>query len=220
MDQWGREAPLMKESTLNRADLLTLAPVLRHSLGSSRNVLPFRQLIDGGRSLIVNLALPHHDARRLFGCLFTVGMESAALSCADSPSDNRGAPHHLILDEFSQFTAQSEQSLTRMLSETRKYGLYCVMAHQNWSQASERLKGALQNVGIEMILKSGRMDAEYSAKVLGSVNPMEVKHLVQDESAEVSGVTDLADLVVVGDADGADQNGPAGGSGGAVLICR
>ena len=86
-----------------------------------------------------------------------------------------------MIDEFSQFMAQSEQSLTRMLSETRKYGLFCVMAHQNWTQASERLKGALQNVGIEMILKSGRMDAEYSARVLGSVDPMEVKHLVEDE---------------------------------------
>jgi hypothetical protein len=58
------------------------------------------------------------------------------------------------------------------------------MAHQNWTQANERLKGALQNVGIEMILKSGRMDAEYSARVLGSVDPMEVKHLVEDERAE------------------------------------
>jgi hypothetical protein len=71
-----------------------------------------------------------------------------------------------------------------MLSETRKYGLFCVMAHQNWTQASDGLKGALQNVGIEMILKSGRMDAEYSARVLGSVDPMEVKHLVADERAE------------------------------------
>lgn len=58
------------------------------------------------------------------------------------------------------------------------------MAHQNWTQASERLKGALQNVGIEMILKSGRMDAEYSARILGSVDPMQVKHLVQDDKAE------------------------------------
>jgi hypothetical protein len=182
MDQWGREASLMKESTLNRADLLTLSPVLRYSLGSTENRLSFRELIDSGRSLIVNLALPHHDARRLFGCLLTVGMESAALSRAD----NRTArvPHHLMIDEFSQFMAQSEQSLTRMLSETRKYGLFCVMAHQNWTQASDRLKGALQNVGIEMILKSGRMDAEYSARVLGSVDPMEVKHLVEDERAE------------------------------------
>src|SRR3954466_10522335 len=182
MDQWGRDEAHMKESTLNRADLLTLSPVLRHSLGSSDNRLSFREMIDSGRSLIVNLALPHHDARHLFGCLLTVGMENAALARADNLTER--VPHHLIIDEFSQFMAQSETALTRMLSETRKYELFCVMAHQNWSQASERLKGALQNVGIEAILKSGRMDAEYSARILGSVNPMEVKHTVDDDKAE------------------------------------
>jgi hypothetical protein len=35
-----------------------------------------------------------------------------------------------------------------------------------------------------MIMKSGRMDAEYSARVLGSVDPMEIKHLVEDDKAE------------------------------------
>jgi hypothetical protein len=182
MDNWGRDEAHMKESTLNRADLLTLSPVLRHSLGSTDNRLSFRDLIDSGRSLIVNLALPHHDARHLFGCLLTVGMESAALARADNLTQR--VPHHLVIDEFSQFMAQSETALTRMLSETRKYQLFCVMAHQNWTQASERLKGALQNVGIEMILKSGRMDAEYSARILGSVDPMQVKHLVEDDKAE------------------------------------
>jgi Type IV secretion-system coupling protein DNA-binding domain len=182
MDNWGRDEAHMKESTLNRADLLTLSPVLRHSLGATENRLSFRELIDSGRSLIVNLALPHHDARHLFGCLLTVGMESAALARADNLTER--VPHHLVIDEFSQFMAQSETALTRMLSETRKYGLFCVMAHQNWTQASERLKGALQNVGIEMILKSGRMDAEYSARILGSVDPMQVKHIVEDEKAE------------------------------------
>jgi hypothetical protein len=182
MDQWGRDEAHMKESTLNRADLLTLSPVLRNSLGSTDNRLSFRELIDSGRSLIVNLALPHHDARHLFGCLLTVGMESAALARADNLTQR--VPHHLVIDEFSQFMAQSETALTRMLSETRKYGLFCVMAHQNWTQASERLKGALQNVGIEMILKSGRMDAEYSARILGSVDPMQVKHMVEDDKAE------------------------------------
>jgi hypothetical protein len=109
-------------------------------------------------------------------------MESAALARADNTGER--VPHHLMIDEFSQFMAQSETALTRMLSETRKYQLFCVMAHQNWTQASERLKGALQNVGIEMILKSGRMDAEYSARILGSVDPMKVKHLVEDSKAE------------------------------------
>ncbi|MEE4595776.1 DUF87 domain-containing protein [Streptomyces sp. DSM 41524] len=185
MDQWGRDAPLMKESTLNRADLLTLSPILRHALGSKRNVLDFRRLIDLGTSLIVNLAVASPDTRRLFGCLLTVGMETAALSRANLRATQRSrTPHVLILDEFSQFMAQSEESLTRMLSETRKYNLFCVMAHQNWSQASDRLKGALQNVGLEVILKAGRPDAEHSARLFGTVDPDAIKHTVSDETAE------------------------------------
>jgi hypothetical protein len=181
MDQWGREAPLMKESTLNRADLLTLTPLLRYSLGNPHNTLDFRRILDRGISVIINLAFPYPDARRLLGCLLTVGMESAALSRANTASANRGPTHHLLLDEFSQFTAQSETALTRMLSETRKYGLFCVMAHQNWSQADERLRGALQNAGLEFIFKAGRLDAEYSARLLGWVNPMDIKHQVPEE---------------------------------------
>ncbi|WP_308380017.1 helicase HerA domain-containing protein [Streptomyces sp. ISL-43] len=185
MDQWGRDAPLMKESTLNRADLLTLSPILRYALGHERNVLDFRSLIDSGTSLIVNLAVASPDARRLFGCLLTVGMETAALSRANVRAAGSGrVPHFLILDEFSQFMAQSEESLTRMLSETRKYNLFCVMAHQNWSQASDRLKGALQNVGLEVVLKAGRPDAEHSARLFGTVDPDAVKHIVTDDAAE------------------------------------
>ncbi|MFD3472879.1 type IV secretory system conjugative DNA transfer family protein [Streptomyces sp. NPDC058682] len=185
MDQWGREAPLMKESTLNRADLLTLSPVLRYALGNERNVLDFRRLIDSGTSLIVNLAIASPDARRLFGCLLTVGMETAALSRANLRAATAArTPHILMLDEFSQFMAQSEESLTRMLSETRKYKLFCVMAHQNWSQASERLRGALQNVGMEVILKAGRPDAEHSARLFGTVDPDAIKHVVANEAAE------------------------------------
>src|SRR5512135_3253960 len=153
LDAWGRDAAVMKESTLNRADLLTLSPLLRAGLSAPDNALNFRHILDTGTSLIVNLALSSPDTRRLLGCLLTVGMEAAALSRADLPTGRR-LPHYLLLDEFSQFLAQSEESLTRMLSETRKYNLFCVMAHQNWSQASDRLKGALQNVGLEVILKA------------------------------------------------------------------
>src|SRR5512144_1572236 len=113
-------------------------------------------------------------------------MEAAALSRAGQRRFAGTPPrrsHHLLIDEFSQFMAHSEESLTRMLSETRKYGLFCVMAHQNWSQASDRLKGALQNVGLEVILKAGRADAEYSSHLLGAVDPMSVKHTVEDEDA-------------------------------------
>jgi hypothetical protein len=70
-----------------------------------------------------------------------------------------------------------------MLSQTRKYGLHLVMAHQTWSQASERLKGAMQNCGIETVFRLGRFDAEYQAAVLLRPNPLLVKHEVADTQA-------------------------------------
>jgi hypothetical protein len=89
----------------------------------------------------------------------------------------------VILDEFADFVAQSEGALSKMLSQTRKFGLFLVMAHQTWSQASERLRGAVQNAGIEVVFRLGRTDAEYSAGTLARVSGEAIKHVVADERA-------------------------------------
>ncbi len=170
-------------STVRRIALLIFDPVLKFSLVQRESLLDFREILDGNRSLIINLAIHNPEARRLFGCLLTVGAEHGALSRSELPEESRFNSHHLIIDEFSEFTAQSEEALTRMLSQTRKYGLFLVMAHQTWSQASERLRGALQNVGVEVTFKLGREDAERSALMLGRVDPNVVKHQVADAAA-------------------------------------
>src|SRR5512142_117365 len=101
LDAWGRDAAVMKESTLNRADLLTLSPLLRAGLGAADNALDFRHVLDSGTSLLINLAIPYPDTRRLLGCLLTVGMEAAALSRSDVATRARRTTHHLLIDEFS-----------------------------------------------------------------------------------------------------------------------
>jgi hypothetical protein len=70
-----------------------------------------------------------------------------------------------------------------MLSQTRKYGLYLGLAHQFWGQANQYLQEALQNTGIKVVFNVGRMDAEYTAKELGRIDPLQVKHEVADEYA-------------------------------------
>jgi len=72
-----------------------------------------------------------------------------------------------------------------MLSQTRKFGLFLVMAHQTWSQASSRLHGALQNVGVEVVFRLGREDAEHAAKVLGRVTPKSVSRREEQETEGV-----------------------------------
>lgn len=185
-----REQADQAGAALRRAHLLTFAPVLKYSLGQTDLALDFRTLMDTGTSLVVNLALADAEARRLFGCLLTVMAEQAAESRAELPVGQRFGSHHLVIDEFSEFSAQSEAALSRMLSQTRKYGLFVVMAHQTWSQASERFRGALANVGIEIAFRLGRADAEYTAKLLGRVDPRTVR---QDSSSTASESAGMAE---------------------------
>ena len=189
-DQYGRlslrEQADQAGAALRRAHLLTFAPVLKYSLGQPETVIDWRTLLDSGTSCIINLALADAEARRLFGCLLTVFAEHAALARADrSPPQRARLPsHHLVIDEFSQFSAQSAEAFARMLSETRKYGLHLVYAHQTWSQVTDpKLRGATQNAGIEIGFRQGRSDAEYSALLFGRADPEAVKHTVTDSDA-------------------------------------
>ncbi|MGE0229246.1 MAG: type IV secretory system conjugative DNA transfer family protein [Dehalococcoidia bacterium] len=177
-DRWGREAAVMTESTLRRVFLLTFSPPLRHALGATENALDLRGCMDRGTSLIFNLGGLDEDSQRLLGCLLTVGFEVAALSRAEVPEAER-RPYHLLIDEFSQFSAQSEGSLARVLSLARKYALSLTLAHQTWSQVSARLEGALQNA-VEIAFRLGRSDAEWAAPRFGRYDPYAVKHEVAD----------------------------------------
>jgi uncharacterized protein DUF87 len=167
-------------SVLRRAALLTDLPVLRYSFAQPENRLPFRKIMDAGQSVIINLALRELEASRLLGCLITVGYEQAALARADAAVRRT---HHLIVDEFHSFTTQSAQAFASMLSQSRKFGLYLCAAHQFWGQANQHLQEALQNTGIEVVFNVGRTDAEYTTKQLGRIDPLQVKHEVEDEYA-------------------------------------
>jgi hypothetical protein len=165
-DRWGREQPTMLESTLRRVFLLTFSPTLRYSLGQPTNALDFRRFLDTGTSVLFNLGGLDEATQQFLGCLLTVGFETAALSRANQPAPQR-RPYHLVLDEFSQFSATSEQALARVLSLCRKYGLFLTLAHQTWSQLSSRLAGALQNT-VEIAFRLGHDDAVWAAPRFGS----------------------------------------------------
>ncbi|MDQ2784742.1 MAG: type IV secretory system conjugative DNA transfer family protein, partial [Chloroflexota bacterium] len=185
LDRWGaREQAMYLESTLRRAFLLSFSPVLRYSLGQTENRLgPFRARMDRGQSLIVNLALPDPDARRLLGSLLTVFMEQGAMQRADAGPAQRGRRHTLILDEFAAVSAQSGTALTHILEQCRKFGLGLVLANQSGGQLDQRMKSALQNVGTTIVFRLGREDAEDAARSIGAADPTRIKHEGSDHAA-------------------------------------
>lgn len=183
-DHWDeRERMTLRGSTMRRLFLLLYSPILRHALGAQDNLLEYRSILDRQQSLIVNLAIQDPDTKRLFGCLLTVFAEQGALSRADLPASERYGTHYLLLDEFHQWVAQSAEALAAMLSQTRKYRLFTVLAHQTRDQVPERMRGALQNVEVSVTFRTGREDAEQQAKIVGNVDPLSVKHKVNDEDA-------------------------------------
>lgn len=172
-DALGRRANLLNESTLRRAFLLTFTPALRFALSQRENRLQFRALMDRGVSLLANLGGLDPDTQRMLGCLFTVGVEEAALSREDIPEPSR-RPYTLVVDEFSQFSAQSQAALERVLALTRKYGLSLIVANQTLSQTGRRLEGALQNA-VQVVFRLGREDAAAIAPRLFAPDPYRLK---------------------------------------------
>jgi len=159
-------------SVLRRARQLTFLRVLRYGLGQRDLVLNFRRIMDRQQSVILNLSRLPDDARRLIGCFLTVGAEYGAKS---RPLGSPGT-HHLLMDEFQNYSTNSGTTMAHILSETRKFNLFAVLAHQTWGQLDSRLISGLQNVGVEVTFKLGYQDAHQSAGIIGEVDPLAVKH--------------------------------------------
>jgi hypothetical protein len=154
-DMWGRGFTI--ESVLNKVTAFTLNPHLRRCLGTTRNTLDFRHLMDAGKVLIVNLGDCDDETRRLIGSLITTGLEQAATT----RSVNR--PHfYLYLDEFQDFCANDggAKTLAQILSECRKYNLHLHLAHQTLGQIQSRVESALGNVGIKIAFALDYEDAK------------------------------------------------------------
>jgi hypothetical protein len=175
-DRWGREAPLLRESTLNKVAAFTFNPLLRRVLGQKQNHLDLRQVMDEGKVLLVDLGRCDGETRSLLGSLLVTSLEQAAASRHDLPPEKR-RPFYAYIDEFHDFAANagSVKTLSHVLAESRKLGVHLTLAHQTLSQLDRQLIGALGNVHTKILFGLSRQDAELFAREAGQINPTAVK---------------------------------------------
>jgi hypothetical protein len=152
----------MIESTARRLQLLTFHPMLRASLGAAENLLDFARLMDEGISVIHDTGGLDPETQRFLCCLLAVGYEAAAMSRARLPEHKR-RPHHLYLEEFPQYVATNEESLSNMLAQTRKFALYVTLLNQVNVQIGKKLQGAMGNIGVEIAFRLNADDAREAA---------------------------------------------------------
>jgi hypothetical protein len=191
--QWGALKPneQMQQggAAMRRILLLTDDHVLKYSLGQDEQAIDFRTILDEGKSMIVRLNLDGAGVQELLGALLTSMAVRGAKSRGQIEAGQRQGTHMLMLDEFPLFTTKSSRDFSRMLSETRKFGLFVVLAHQEWGQI-EDLRHALQNCGMAIVFRMGDLDAPLAARMLERVETRSESVAVDESTRETEGMAE------------------------------
>lgn len=165
-------------SVQRRARQLTQLGIFRHGLAQPDLVINPREIMDEGRSLIVNLATTSDEVTSMIGSFIMVMYEQAAKS-RENIDPSKRLPHFLIVDEAPIFMSRDEEAFGNMLSKTRKYGLFLTFAHQDYSQLSPKMIGALSNAKLKAIFRLERDSAELAVRTISEVDTKSL--MVRDE---------------------------------------
>ena len=173
---WAREFPnynprYRQESIApiqNKVGAFLADPRLYRMFTSPPVDLHFRQIMDEGKILIVNLAKGRlgEDSANLLGALLVTTLGLAAFSRADVEEQKR-PDYHVIIDEFQSFTTLS---VANMVSELRKFHVGLVLAHQHLYQLEPEVRHAvLGNVGTLLSFRLGPEDAQVISREIAPV---------------------------------------------------
>lgn len=144
---------------LNKLGQLAAFPPLRQSLGQVRMKVDVPGILAQDKILIVNLAKGSlgEDAARLLGALLAASLSAAAMERSSSSDDGR-RDFTLVMDEAHCFLSEG---MAAALSESRKFGLRLVIAHQFLGQLELPMREAvLGNVGSIFAFRVSGEDAE------------------------------------------------------------
>ena len=124
-------------------------------LSQPDSAFQFRDIMDEGRILLVNLANLGSETRNVLGCFMLSSLYHAALSRSSLPEEQR-RPFHAYCDEFHRFATDA---LGDVIAECRKFCVSMTLAHQHLNQLTARTTGALSGVGSMIMLNPTGDDA-------------------------------------------------------------
>ena len=173
IDFWEREASKVSgEASLanmspyitSKFNTFTANDYVRPIIGQTKSAFNFRQVMDEGKILLVNLSkgkIGDLNAN-LLGMIVVGKILMAALSRVDITQEKQRRDFNLYIDEFQNFTTDS---IATIMSEARKYRLNLAIAHQFIAQLTEKIRDAVfGNVGSIVSFRVGAQDAEFLVK--------------------------------------------------------
>lgn len=134
--------------------------MMRNIIGQSTSSFNFRQAMDEGKILIINLAKGTigEENSSFLGLVLIPKILIAAMSRQDTPEPQR-RDFYLYVDEFQNFATQD---FAVIMSEARKYHLNLIVGNQFVSQMDDEIKNAVfGNVGTICSFRVGISDAGF-----------------------------------------------------------
>lgn len=131
-------------------------------LSQPENRINFREIMDTGKILLVDLSGLGSEVREILGSFILSLLHITALSRSDTPIEQR-KPFHIYCDEAHRFLTASIEDL---IAETRKFGVSLTLAHQYLRQFNQEKRDAILTAGSTIIFNVDLNDARYLVKDL------------------------------------------------------
>ena len=153
-------------SATNRLLEFLASERIRRILGQRTNTLSFRELMDRGGMVLVNLSSGRALSEANASLLGALLVNDLFLKARGRPKGSR--PFFVYIDECSRFVSED---IGRILDEGRQFGLHLILAHQHLSQlkrAGEAVYGAVLTDARTKVVFGGLSpeDAETMADLL------------------------------------------------------
>mgnify|MGYP001576488925 CR=1 FL=1 len=148
----------------NKVGQFLATKMVRNIVGQSKSTLDIEDIIENRKILLVNVSkgLIGEDNSALLGAMLITKIQLTAMERIKVHKEERH-PFFLYVDEFQNFATDA---FATILSESRKYGLALIIAHQYIGQliteTSTRVRDAVfGNVGTMITFRVGATDAEF-----------------------------------------------------------
>lgn len=180
---WEKEFPMLggkpQAPILTRLDAFLRPKPIRAMVGTKRNGIDFRAVMDRGKVLLAKLpqgAIGEENAA-LLGSLIVTKFHQVTLTRQEvDPASRR--PFYLYLDEFHHFITPS---LAAMLAGARKYRMGLVLAHQElrqlWNRDADVAAAVLGNAATRIAFRLGEFDAQKLAPSFATFEARDLQNL-------------------------------------------
>ena len=178
-----QEKEIRLESVLNRAVKFVGSERIRRIVGQAKSTINFRQAMDEGKIVLVNLSSRHisEEGQKMLGVMIVDMIVEAGFSRGALPERQR-KPFYFIVDEFGEFVCED---FAKALNQLRKYGVFLMLSNQELEQLKEENRkvyaAVMSDCENKVVFGISREDAEVMAKELftGMIRGDQIKNIIE-----------------------------------------